>query len=127
MISLGAITLSDELRLEGEFNDAVSSLTVNRAISGRLVIQKGNIIKGRQFVLSATRSGNQYSGSFTRLQVESLKDYAQNNTQITFVYGSQTHEVLIMPGSIQVVPLLDYGDEFQDTDLYTGTITLLEV
>lgn len=127
MISLGGISLSDDLRLQGEFDDAVSSLNVDRTISGRLVIQKASLSKGRQFVLSATQSGNQYSGYFTRLQLEQLKDIERNNTQISFVYGTQIHQVLILPGTINVVPLLDYGDEFSDVDIYTGTITLLEV
>jgi len=127
MISLGGIVLSDDLILEGEFDDALSSLTVDRAISGRLIIQTGSIEKGRQFVLSARRSGSEYSGWYTRTQVEQLKEFERNLSTITFVYGSQTRQVMIIPGQMKMVPLLDYGYEFSNEDIYTGTITLLEV
>lgn len=126
MISLNGVTLDDDLIWEGEYDSPVIAQNLQRTILGVLVVQNLPQVKGRIINLTATGSGNTFSGSFTRSQIEGFKILEQTGTVVEFIYETQTLNVIIQAGGIQVRPLLPRPNQ-ASTDLYIGTITLIEV
>ena len=127
MITLGGIVLNRNLILEDEFAANLSGQVVETTISGRRVITKSVVSGKPNLVLSARRTGSQFSGYFSRDEILQIKEFERNNVAVPFIYGTQSYSVLVASGGVKVTPLLEYGESFSDEDLYTGTITLLEV
>jgi hypothetical protein len=126
MISLNGVTLDDDLVWEGEFDSAVISQNIQRTILGTLIVQSLPQVKGRIINLVASGSGNSFSGSFTRTQVEGFKSLEQSGSTVAFTYESQVFSVIVQAGGVKVSPLIPRPDQ-SNTDLYIGTLTLIEV
>ena len=125
-ISIGAVVLSDDLIWENEFVDASIGQGYNITILGNVVINTNPLQGGRTVNLTARNTGGAIYGFFTRTQVESIKTLEAAGTEIAFVYGSQSFDVVVKAGGVSVKPLLPKEGQGYD-DYYTGTIILLEV
>jgi hypothetical protein len=126
MISLNGVTLDDDLIWDGEFDSPYIAQNLQRTILGILVVQNLPQVKGRIITLTASASGNEYTGHFTRSQIEGIKVLEQTGTVVEFIYESQTMNVIIQAGGVQVRPLIPRPNQ-ASTDLYIGTVTLIEV
>ena len=126
MISLNGVILDNDLIWDGEYDSPVIAQNLQRTILGVLVVQTLPQTKGRIINLTATGSGTNYTGSFTRSQIEGFKLLEQAGTSVSFVYESQTMNVIIQAGGVQVRPLIARPNQVS-TDLYIGTVTLIEV
>lgn len=126
MISLNGVTLDNDLIWDGEYDSAVISQNLQRTILGVLVVQNLPQVSGRIITLTASGTGTNFSGSFTREQIEGFKLLEQAGSVVTLIYEDQTLSVVIQAGGIQVRPLIPRPNQ-ASTDLYIGTVTLIEV
>ena len=125
-ISIGTVTLSDDLVWENEFASPRIGQSIKTTIGGTTVVHTDPKAGGRVVQLVAARRNNAIYGFFTRSQIQSLETYQKNGTVVAFVYGSETFNVVIRAGGINVQPLLAKQGQGVD-DYYTGTITMVEV
>lgn len=125
-ISLNGISWNHSLSWENEFDFSEVSQSVKRTILGKIVIHSMPKEKGREIVISSEVSGSSYSGYWTREQVSAVKALERTVTQVPFVYGSFSANVVVKSNGVSVSPLNRGSDQDTD-DLYIGSITLIEV
>lgn len=126
MISLNGVTLSEDLLWTNEFDYRAISQQDDTTVLGRRIISTLPIQGGREIILSSVRSGNRFTGYYTRTQIQEIKSLEKNGTTVVFIYESQTFNVIIKSGSVKVTPIIARPNQ-EDEDWYTGSITLLEV
>jgi hypothetical protein len=126
MISLGSITLSQDLIWLNEFDNPVLAQSTRRVIGGRSFIQGKPIIKGREIILASIMSGNKISGYYTRSQIKEITELARTQTTVVLVYESTVMNVIVKADGIKVRPTLPRPN-IEDDDWYSGTITMKEV
>ena len=125
-ISIGAITLSNDLVWKNEFESPSIGQSVMTTIGGENVVHTDPLSGGREIVLSAERRNNAIYGYYTRQHILDIQAYEQSGNTVTFVYGSQSLTVKIKAGGIKVEPLMPVVDQGY-SDYYIGTVTLIEV
>lgn len=125
-ISLDGVSLQKELILEQDLNYPAAAQTVKYTILGSIIIQSSPLSGGEEYYLTALREGNNFTGWFTREQIESFKILEAQSTIVEFIYGTRTFNVIIKSGGVNVVPLIPSSD-ISSSDKYTGTITLIRV
>jgi hypothetical protein len=125
-ISLNSVTLDNDLFWEEEFSYPASAQNILRTVLGNSIIQTMPLVDGQDIVLIARRSGNTYTGHFTREQIEGFKILEASATPVEFVYDTEVHEVIVKSGGVQMEPLIPYTEK-NATDKYTGTLTLVKV
>ena len=125
-ISLGSLTLSSDLIWKNEFASAAIGQSVMVTIGGSIHVHSDPLNGGRIIVLASQLKNNAIYGYFTREQIQAISEYERNGTTILFVYGSQSFNVKVSAGGIDVEPLLAKVGQGVD-DYYTGTVTLIEV
>jgi len=123
---LDGMTLDPGVLWENEFEDEGIGQDVKMSIGGNRFITNAPINGARTIVL-ATRSGNPGRGKFTRAQILQLKDRQKIGAILAFVYNGVTMNVMVASKGIVVKPAFKEIEGLQDTDLYVGSITLLEV
>ncbi len=126
MITLNGETLSEDLIWDNEFGNPSISQNVQRTILGNLVIQSLPLSGGRTINLVAVASGNAYEGFFTRTQIVAFKAIEQAGSTVVFHYEGTDYDVKIQAGGVQVTPLQPRPNQ-DDGDLYSGTLTLIEM
>ena len=122
-ITLNGVTLSDDLLWTNEYDHAEVTQTQQRTVGGALVISSFTKTAGKEIHLESVRSGESFSGYFTRTQVEQFKALETSVTPVTFVYKSQTFTVIVQAGGVRVQPWLPRPDQ-ENTDYYSGTLIL---
>jgi hypothetical protein len=125
-ISLNSVTLDNDLFWEEEFSYPAAAQNILRTVLGNSIIQTMPLVDGQDIVLIARRSGNIYTGHFTREQIEGFKILEASATPVEFVYDTEVHEVIVKSGGVQMEPLIPYTEK-NATDKYTGTLTLIKV
>jgi hypothetical protein len=125
-ISLNSVTLDNDLFWEEEFSYPASAQNILRTVLGNSIIQTMPLVDGQDIVLIARRSGNTYTGHFTREQIEGFKILEASATPVEFVYDTEVHQVIVKSGGVQMEPLIPYTEK-NATDKYTGTLTLVKV
>jgi hypothetical protein len=125
-ISLNSVTLDNDLFWEEEFSYPASAQNILRTVLGNSIIQTMPLVDGQDIILIARRSGNTYTGHFTRTQIEGFKILEASATPVEFVYDTEVHEVIVKSGGVQMEPLIPYTEK-NATDKYTGTLTLVKV
>jgi hypothetical protein len=118
-VSLGAITLSDDLVLNGLETAPDIVVSQKRTLAGRSIIQTAPISGGRTLTLSSERH-------FTLAQVQAVKSLAALGQPVTLVHHRGTFQVLI------TATTLDPDDSGlhsnpTSTEWYSGDLTLIEV
>lgn len=125
-ISINAIALSDQLIIHDEFAQNAVGQSSRVKINGVRVVQNSPLLKRPEIVLGSQSIAGGFSGYFTRDQLIALKALEQAQTTVVFIHESQTFNVVIKAGGIDVVPILPRPNQV-GTDWYTGTITMIEV
>ena len=123
-VSIGGITLSDDLRLRGIKNQSLALMSVRRTMGGRVVIQTLRMEAGRPLVLEAFRDGNATYGYFTGSQIDQICALRDASTEVTLVHHLGTFQVIVT--AVDVEDIKGVADP-ASTDEYSGTITLIEV
>jgi hypothetical protein len=123
-VSLGGITLSDDLRLTGTKNQPRIAGNVRITLGGRAVAQGTPIASGRQLVLEAVRDGDAILGYFTGTQVDQICTLRDNMTTAALVHHLGTFQVIVT--AVDVDDLKGVADPAAAAE-YFGTITMIEV
>jgi len=126
MIILNGVTLNDDLLWTNEFDHSEITQIEKRTIGGTLIVDSFPKIEGREINLASVRLGNEFSGRFTRTEIQAFKELELNVTPVTFNYNGQVFNVIVKSGGVQVRPLLARPDQ-ESTDYYTGTLILVTV
>jgi len=123
---LNGVTLNEGLVWEGEFDSAVISQSVSYTILGNVVVQNMPLPTNKEIRIVAKGDGSFFMGSFTRSQVTAFKDLERSGSAIIFDYEGSLFNVVIKAGGVQMSPILA-GTNQNSSDLYTGTLILIEV
>ncbi len=124
-VSLGGITLDDNLRLGGELTGSTLAGSA-RPTFGGVCIQILPVVAGNILTLSATLDGNSLRGVFTRAQLQAVAALRDAGAPVALVHHLGTWQVWIPPDGIQAESVLDHADPGAD-EWYSGTITLITV
>lgn len=122
-VSLGGVALDDSLVLVGFKNRPPVAVAVGRTILGRPVVQTSPV-SGGALVLEARLDGDRIYGRYTGSQIDQIRTLWAAAAAVTMVHHLGTWQVIIQAVDVQDVQ--DYADPGA-TDLYTGTITMIEV
>lgn len=125
-ISLNGVSLHDDLFWDQDLNYPAAAQNVLYTVLGSIVVQTTPLAGGEEIYLTATRNGEQFTGWFTRDQIDAIKILEKEGTVVEFIYGTVTQNVIVKSGGIDVTRLLPSSDLSSD-DKYTGTITLIKI
>lgn len=125
-ISLNGVTLDQDLIWDQDLNYAASAQNILYTVLGSTIIQTTPLSGGEEIYLTALRSGNQYTGHFTRSQIEAFKILEKNGTIVEFIYESTTVNTIVKSGGIDVAPLIQ-SSLISSSDKYTGVVTLIKI
>jgi len=126
MITLNGVTLSEDLLWENEFDNPTISQNIKRTLLGVQIVQNMPLVGGRVINLSAIASGSEYSGFFTRSQIQEFKNLEEAGMSVVFHYEGQEFNVVVQAEGVQVQSLIPRPNH-DTTDLYSGTLILIEV
>lgn len=124
MISINGVTLSNDLILDGEFDEAEVSLSVTHTLGGRPVFDAMALEGGLTYTLSATGDGGRYSGYFTRAQVVELQALRTSAATVVFIHESKTLSIKVL--DVKVRPNVARPNQV-DADEYVGSVTIITV
>ncbi|MFA6711467.1 MAG: hypothetical protein WCS33_01985 [Candidatus Caldatribacteriota bacterium] len=125
-ISLGILTLSNDLIWKNEFASPAIGQSVMITIGGSVHVHTDPLNGGREIVLGTQFKNNALYGYFTRSQIQTISEYERNGTTVELVYEDQSFNVKVKAGGIDVEPLLAKAGQGVD-DYYSGNVTLIEV
>lgn len=124
-VSLGGITLDDNLRLDGVHTQAAIAGSA-RATMGGVHVQSIAMSAGKTLQLIATMDGDTVKGFFLGSQVDALAALRDAGESVALVHHLGSWQVWIPPTGISVEQVFDYADPTDD-DWYVGIITLITV
>jgi len=122
-VSLGAITLDDNLRLDG-LHTSPGAAGSARATLGGVVIQTMPMIGCKTLSLVATLDGTAVKGVFTQAQLDAMVALRDAGEPVALVHPLYSGQVYLPTDGIDVSQVFDYADP-SDDDWYVGTITLI--
>lgn len=124
-ISLGGVSLCNTLIWVDSY--AHSNLSYSRRITllGKVILQSSPNPKKVISLETVSTSGGSI-GYFTKDQLDQLAVFEEAMTQIVFIYNAESLNVVIQPGGIGVSPVAPRNSP-DNTDYYTGAITLIEI
>lgn len=120
------LTLSDDLYWSDENSWAPVQQTVERSITGALVIDVGAMTKGRPITLEPEDSN---SGAIRRATLDTLREWAAvPGRQMTLTLRGVSYTVIFrhQDGAISDRPFVHYGD-VDSEDWYLVTLRFMEV
>lgn len=126
MITLNGVTLNDGIIWSDEFDYFASSQAIDYTLLGNAVIQTMPMNTRQQISLVAKSEGSSFTGSFTREQIIAFKLLEQEGNRVVFHYEGTDYNVVVKAGGVQMTPILS-GTNQNTSDLYTGTLLLVEV
>lgn len=124
-VSLGGITLDDNLRLDGVHTQAAMAGSA-RATMGSVWVQRIAMSAGKTLQLIATMDGDTVKGYFTGAQIAALAALRDAGESVALVHHLGSWQVWIPPTGISVEQVFDFADP-DDDSWYIGTITLITV
>ncbi len=117
MTTLGTVTLSDDLILEGLENAPLIAYSQRRTLAGESVVQVAPVLGGRELALVG-------DNHFTLAEIEAVRALAEAGQPVTLTHHRGTFRVLVV--SIETDPAVDHADPRPD-DWYAGRINMIEV
>jgi len=123
-VSLGGITLSEDLELNGVINNPNVLAQINQTLGGNIVIDGLTMFSGKELVLGSTSSANSFSGFFIKEQVDQLAVFRDTLQTLELIHHLGVFSVIITEIELQVV------NERVDPDSstwYIGTVTMIEI
>lgn len=125
MISLGGVTLHSSLIWDSPLSSPNQAYSRRVTLLGKVVLQHSPSPKQLISLTTISTTGGSI-GIFTKDQLDQLRVFEEAMTTIVFIYDSETLNVVIQPGSIQMEPLIARPNP-AGSDYYTGSIQLIEV
>ena len=125
-ISIGAVTLSNDLMWTNRFNVSMVGQSARTKINGVAVIQSSPLVKIPEIVLGSVTVSGGFSGFFTLAQVMAIKEYERVQTQVVFVYETYSTTVVIKVNGVDVTPLIQRPNAASG-DMFTGSVTMIEI
>lgn len=126
MIYLGTEKLHSGVFWVNEFSEPRVAEDVFLDVNGSVSIQRTPIVSGRKIILEAKGSETEGRSYFTRRQVILFEQWEISGIAIPFIYGSRVFAVVVPSNGISVTPVRDM-EGHSDSDIYYGSLTLLEV
>lgn len=120
-------TFSDDLVWADEFAWAPVQQTVERTITGALVVQTAGMTAGRPITLAAEDDS---SGWLTRAVLDQFKVWAAvPGRTMTLVYRGETRTVIWrhQDTAIDAAPVVFYSGPVQTGDFYRATLRFMEI
>lgn len=125
MISLGGITLNDNLIWENRFTYPRNSFSRRPTLRGRIIVQYSPV-DGRLISLSTISVGISGTiGYFTKTQIDSIREFENNMNVVPFVYESDSLTVIVQPGGLEIEAAIPRPNHSAG-DWFMGTIHLIE-
>lgn len=124
-ITLGGVVLDERLLLRGLFDSPQSAITSKRLLSGAVSVSF-KPVSGRTLQLTTEGPNNVKYGLFTRDQLVQLAALRDASSTISLIHGTDVLTVILLDSGISVEPIVESTNK-RSTDLYSGTITMLEV
>ena len=126
-ITLGTLTLPDDLVWEDEFNWSAVKRSSSISLTGALVIQENTQQKGRPITLT----GQADSAWMTKEKLNQLRDMVEvpKEKYSLTLHDNQTFTVMFardQGNPVQAKQVVGYSDP-EPTDYYTLTLKLIEV
>ena len=125
VITLGGVVLDERLLLRGLFDSPQSTIISKRLLSG-VVSVSFKPISGRTLQLTTDGPNNVKYGLFTRDQLTQLAALRDVGSSISLIHGTDVLPVILLDSGISVEPIVESTNK-RSSDLYSGTITMLEV
>lgn len=124
MITLNGITLPSDLEWQDEFNWTPVQQRTARTLTGKLVIEEGDRIKGRPFTLA----GAENAAWIRKGTLDQLRALATANNTMDLNYHGEQYQVRFRHREtpIEASQVIRTAAPDQDTR-YTFTIRLMEV
>ena len=122
---LDLFTLHPGCIWENEITEPAVAQQVSRSILGNYDIRSVPLPK-RPIVISAKDAGTRARGYFQRDLIEHLRQAELNRTTVTMVYRGITYSTIVKAGGVNVVAKRE-TESVEDTDPFTGTITLFHI
>ncbi len=122
---LDGYTLHSGIIWENEFTRAAASQDIEYTLLNNVVIHSIPDTLN-EFVISSADRGSGSRGYFSRDQIVHFRSLEQSATEIVLKYRGISYNVIIKAGSIKVKPKRE-TESVSDSDIYTGSITLIEV
>ncbi len=122
---IGGYILHPGVIWEDEFTQAAASQSVNKTLLNNVVIYSIPDTK-LEFNIVAADSGSVSRGYFTREQIVYFKHQEQVAATIVLTYRDVDYNVIVKAGGIKVKPKRE-TEAISDSDIYTGSITFIEV
>ena len=116
-VTLGAVTLSDHLTLDGLETSPDVAVNQRRTLTGRSVLQLLATPGGRTLTLEGTHH-------WTYAQIAAIKALAALGAPVALVHHRGTFSVVIV--AVEVEPSIEYANP-SGSDWLSGTVTLIEV
>ena len=121
------VTFSDDLVWADEFAWAPVEQSVDRTITGALIVQTAARTAGRPITLAAEDDG---SGWITRGALDQFKVWAAVPGQVmTLVYRGQSHTVIWrhQDTALTAAPVVFYAGPVESADKYRATLRFMEI
>ena len=123
MTSLNGVTLSEDLLWSNRYSEPSAILSVRQTIGGRAIFQQAQFTNGKDIILGTVSVSGGFSGLFTKEQIEGIKVLETSGQVVPFVYEDFSALVIVVPGSINVEPLIPRPNS-ASADYFSGSITL---
>jgi len=124
-ISLGGVTLCKDLIWEAPMGHPNRAYSRRVTLLGKIIVQHSPI-SGREISLTTVSTANGSIGYYLKSQLDELRVFEKAVTEIPFIYESESLQVIIAPGGIDVTPLVPRPGP-ASTDYYTGSVQLIEI
>jgi len=124
-ISLGGVSLHDNLIWDNRNSYPLNAFSRRVTVQGRVILQHSSV-DGREIVLSTVSVSGGTIGYFTFAQLEAIRGFENNVSVVSFVYETESMNVIVEPGGINVDPVIP-RPTYGATDWFLGSIKLIEV
>lgn len=121
------VTFSDDLVWADEFAWAPVAQSVDRSITGSLIVQAGAMVAGRPITLAAEDDS---SGWLTRGALDQFKVWAAiPGRTLTLVYRGESRSVIWrhQDTAINAAPVVFFSGPVQTGDYYRATLRFMEI
>ena len=123
-ISLGGVTLHENLIWENRDSYSLNAFSRRVTIQGRVVLQHSSI-DGREINLTTVSTSAGTIGYWTYEQLESIRGFENNMSVVSFIYETETLNVIVEPGGINVEPVVAMPT-YVASSWFLGSVKLIE-
>lgn len=126
IITLGQIQLPDDLEWVDEFDWCPVEDSIDKGLSGSLIVQTGTLLAGRPITLSGSDNSAWISRAVLE-QVKALADVPQSGLTLNYHGRSFNVRFRYTEKPYSARPVVFWSGAPDDDDYYTVTIRLMEI